>query len=178
MSRIGNKVIVIPNGVNVSINDNILSAKGPKGEAKIEIQKPLKVEIKGSEVFITRPNDEQFSRKIHGCMRALINNLIQGVHTPFKKVLEIQGVGYRANTEGKKLILQMGFSHNVVFDFPEGIDVSVEKNTIITISGIDKQKVGEFAAVVRKVRKPEPYKGKGIRYEGEHIRRKAGKTAK
>ncbi len=178
MSRIGNKVIVIPSDVKVSLLSNVLKAEGPKGVQEITVPSYLKVEINNNELVIKKLDDERLTNKMHGSFRALSYNLIMGVHELFSKTLEIQGVGYRASLDGNKLVMQMGFSHNVVMELPKGITCTVDKNTTIVISGADKQVVGEFAANVRKIRKPEPYKGKGIRYLGEHVRRKAGKTAK
>lgn len=178
MSRIGNKHILIPAGVTVEINGQTVKVKGPKGELERDVHALMKVEVKDGHVIVTRPNDQIRSRQLHGTTRALIANMVHGVNETFTKKLEIHGVGYRAQVQGSKLILTMGYSHPVEMEVPKGINVSVEKNVNLTISGIDKQAVGEFAAKVRLVRKPEPYKGKGIRYEGEHVRRKAGKTAK
>ncbi|MGI6787432.1 MAG: 50S ribosomal protein L6 [Acholeplasmataceae bacterium] len=179
MSRIGNKVIKIPQGVEVLLHENNeVVVKGPKGELKSQFNPLINIKIEGHEIKLSRPNNERFTRQIHGTTRALLANMVHGVHEEFKKKLVIIGVGYRAQVQGKTLVLTMGFSHPVEMPIPEGLNVVVDKNTEITISGIDRELVGEFAANVRKVRKPEPYKGKGIRYENEHVRRKAGKTAK
>lgn len=178
MSRIGNKPIIIPEGVTVEIKGNVINVKHKNLERSLEFPEVLTIEQKGNELLIKRPNDERQNRSLHGTFRAQIANLINGLHTPFQKVLEIIGVGYRANVEGNNLVLQLGFSHNVNMEIPKGLTVTVDKNTTVTISGVDKFTVGEFAANIRKLRKPEPYKGKGIRYQGEHVRRKAGKTAK
>lgn len=179
MSRIGNKVINIPAGVSVDINDNnFVTVKGPKGELAYQFNERLNINVEENELKITRPNNEIFMRKIHGTTRALLSNMVVGTTEGFKKQLEIHGVGYRAQLQGNKLVLQLGFSHPVEFDIPEGLTVEVPKNTELSVSGIDKQAVGEFAAKIRAVRKPEPYKGKGIRYVGEYVPRKAGKTAK
>jgi len=179
MSRIGNKIIVIPAGVEVKVGEtNEINVKGPKGELRRQFNETIGFEIEGTEITVTRPNEEKFTKMIHGTSRALLNNMVVGVSEGYTKELEIIGVGYRAALQGKKLVLNAGYSHPVEFDFPEGINVEVPNNTTVIITGISKQVVGEFAAVVRKVRPPEPYKGKGIRYKGEHVRRKEGKKAK
>ncbi len=179
MSRIGNKVIKIPAGVEVMLQENNeVVVKGPKGELKSQFNPIIDIKIENGEIKLSRPNNERFTRQIHGTTRALLANMVHGVHEEFKKKLIILGVGYRAQVNGNTLALTMGFSHPVDLEIPEGLTVTVEKNTEVTISGISKELVGEFAANVRKIRKPEPYKGKGIRYENEHVRRKAGKTAK
>lgn len=179
MSRIGNKVIKIPAGVEVMLQENNeVVVKGPKGELKSQFNPIIDIKIENGEIKLSRPNNERFTRQIHGTTRALLANMVHGVHEEFKKKLIILGVGYRAQVNGNTLALTMGFSHPVDLEILEGLTVTVEKNTEVTISGISKELVGEFAANVRKVRKPEPYKGKGIRYENEHVRRKAGKTAK
>lgn len=179
MSRIGNKVIQVPASVTVTIaDDNFVTVKGPKGELEFKFNEILDIKQEGTEIQISRPNDEQFTRKIHGTTRALLANMIHGVSEGFKKQLEIRGVGYRAALSGNKLSLSLGFSHPIDLEIPKGLSVEVPKNTEINVLGIDKQAVGEFAAVIRSFRKPEPYKGKGIRYVGEFVFRKAGKTAK
>ncbi|NLK12271.1 MAG: 50S ribosomal protein L6 [Candidatus Phytoplasma sp.] len=179
MSRIGNKVIQVPAGVTVEISEtNFVSVKGPKGQLEFQFNENLNIELEGTELKVSRPNNEIFTRKIHGTTRALLSNMVIGVSEGFKKQLEIIGVGYRAQLQGNKLVLALGFSHPVELDIPAGLTVEVPKNTEITINGIDKQLVGEFAANIRRLRKPEPYKGKGIRYVGEYVPRKAGKTAK
>lgn len=179
MSRIGNKVIVVPAGVTVSVEDkNFVTVKGPKGQLEYQFNETLGIKSEGNEVAVSRPNDLQFTRKIHGTTRALLSNMVTGVSDGFSKKLEIKGVGYRASLQGNKLVLQLGFSHNVEVNIPDGISVEVPKNTELVVSGIDKQLVGEFAANIRAYKKPEPYKGKGIRYVDEYVRRKAGKTAK
>lgn len=178
MSRIGNKVILVPASVSVTIDNNFVNVKGPKGELSSQFNKDLSIKLEGNEIRISRPNDDIFSRKIHGTTRALLANMVTGVTDGFKKQLEIKGVGYRAQLNGNVLSLSVGYSHPVDFELPNGISVELPKNTDIIISGIDKQEVGDFAANVRAVCKPEPYKGKGIRYIDEHVRRKAGKTAK
>lgn len=179
MSRIGNKVIQVPADVTVTISsDNNVVVKGPKGQLEFTFNENLKIALDGTELSVTRPNDEIFTRKIHGTTRSLLNNMVIGVTEGFKKQLEIRGVGYRAQLQGNKVVLQMGFSHPVELDVPKGVTVTIPKNTEVTIEGADKQLVGEFAAKIRKVKKPEPYLGKGIRYVGEYVPRKAGKTAK
>ena len=179
MSPIGNKVIVVPAGVTVDIReDNFVTVKGPKGQLEQAFNQVLDIQLDGNLITIKRPNNEMFTRKIHGTTRALLFNMITGVSEGYSKKLEIKGVGYRAQLQGKLLVLQLGFSHNVEMEIPEGITLDVPKNTEITVNGIDKAAVGQFAAEIRKHRKPEPYKGKGIRYVDEYVARKAGKTAK
>jgi large subunit ribosomal protein L6 len=179
MSRIGNKVIQVPAGVTVTVSpENYVVVKGPKGQLEFQFNQNLTIKLEGNEIAVTRPNDEIFSRKIHGTTRALIQNMVTGVKDGFKKQLEIKGVGYRAQLQGNTVVLNMGFSHPVELEIPEGVTVTIPKNTEVTIEGADKQAVGEFAAKIRSVRKPEPYLGKGIRYVGEYVPRKAGKTAK
>jgi len=179
MSRIGNKVISIPAGVEVKIGENnVVTVKGPKGELTRDFNADLGFNVEGSEITVTRPNDEKISKMLHGTTRALLNNMIVGVSAGFTRELEIIGVGYRAAKQGEKLVLSAGYSHPVELVAPEGLTVEVPTQTSVVISGIDKQVVGEFAANVRKVRPPEPYKGKGIRYKDEHVRRKEGKKAK
>lgn len=179
MSRIGKKNITIPSGVTITQNDGVIEVKGGKGTLQFTVPTAITVEIEGVEVRVSRSSDEREERSLHGLTRAMIANMIEGVTEGFSKKLEIIGVGYKAQVTGKVLNLSLGFSHPVDMEAPMGIEVSMDKdakNTII-ISGIDKQLVGEFAANIRKLRKPEPYKGKGIRYVGEYVRRKAGKTA-
>ena len=178
MSRIGNKAISIPAGVTVNVNDNIVTVKGPKGELSFQFNSKLEVNVEATEVVVKRPNDSKEMKTIHGTTRAIIHNLVVGVSEGFKKTLEVNGVGYRAALQGNKLVVSAGYSHNVEKIIPAGLKVELPKNTTIVISGIDKQLVGQFAAEVRDIRKPEPYKGKGIKYDNEHIRRKEGKTAK
>ena len=179
MSRIGNKLINIPAGVTVAVAEgNLVTVKGPKGELKAKFNSELTISVEGTTVVVKRPNDTKEIKTIHGTTRALLNNMVVGVSEGFKKTLEINGVGYRAQMQGKKLIVSAGYSHNVEMDVPEGLKVELPKNTQIIISGIDKQVVGQFAAEIRDIRKPEPYKGKGIKYDYEVIRRKEGKTAK
>ena len=178
MSRIGNKVITIPAGVEVSINDNFATVKGPKGELKQQFDKDMTFNIEGNEITVVRPSDSKRHRTVHGTTRAILANMIEGVSAGFKKELELIGVGYRAQMQGKKLVLSVGYSHPVEFEEIDGIKLGVEGNTKVSIEGINKEVVGQYAAKVRAVRPPEPYKGKGIRYVGEYVRRKEGKTGK
>ena len=178
MSRIGNKVITIPAGVEVNLDDNFATVKGPKGELKQQFDKDMTFNVEGSEITVVRPSDSKRHRTVHGTTRAILANMIEGVSTGFKKELELIGVGYRAQMQGKKLVLSVGYSHPVEFEEIEGIKLGVEGNTKVSIEGINKEVVGQYAAKVRAVRPPEPYKGKGIRYVGEYVRRKEGKTGK
>jgi len=178
MSRIGKKPILIPEKVDVKISNGLVVVSGPKGELKRNVHSLIKIEVKDKEIVLNIKNeDDKLEKSLWGTERQLINNMIVGVNEGFSKKLEINGVGYRAATSGKSLTLSVGYSHPVEFKIPEGIDVSVEKN-LITVSGIDKQQVGEISAQIRKIRKPEPYKGKGIKYIDEVVIRKAGKQAK
>jgi len=174
MSRIGKAPVIIPKGCTVTLDGTTFSAKGPKGELKMDVHPEITVTINETEVLVTRPSDHRTHRSLHGLTRNLINNLVLGVSQGFEKKLEVSGVGYKAASEGNKLTLNVGYSHPVVMEIPKGITVSVEK-AVITIQGIDKQQLGQFAANIRKVRPPEPYKGHGIKYSTEVIRRKAGK---
>ena len=177
MSRLGKLAIKIPSGTQVTFNDNFVIVKGPKGELKQELHSKVKAEIKDDQIIISvKKEDDKEERSLWGLFRALINNMVVGVNDGFQKKLEIKGVGYKVAVVGKKINLSLGFSHPVEMDIPEGLTAVAEGNEI-TISGADKQSVGEFSAQIRKLRKPEPYKGKGIRYSDEIIRRKAGKTA-
>ncbi|MBC9927641.1 MULTISPECIES: 50S ribosomal protein L6 [unclassified Leucobacter] len=178
MSRIGKLPISVPGGVNVSIDGQSVTVKGPKGELKLVIAEPIRVSLEEGQVLVTRPDDERDSRALHGLSRTLINNNIIGVTEGYSKGLEVVGTGYRVVAKGTGLELALGFSHPVLVDAPEGISFELEGNTKITVRGIDKQAVGETAANIRKLKKPEPYKGKGIRYAGEIVRRKAGKAGK
>lgn len=179
MSRIGNKAITLPAGVTVEVKENnFTTVKGPKGELSFQFNSELEIATEGSECVVKRPNDTKPMKMMHGTTRALLNNMVVGVSTGFSKTLEINGVGYRAQLQGNKIIVNAGYSNPVELDIPEGIKLELPKNTQIIVSGIDKQKVGQFAAEIRQIRKPEPYKGKGIKYSDEHIRRKEGKTAK
>ena len=177
MSRIGNRKINIPDGVTVTVNDNVVTVKGPKGELTNSFNKDMKIDVNENILTITRPNDLKTTKSLHGTTNALIENMIIGVSEGYKKELEIVGVGYRFNVQGNKINVNAGFSHPVEVIVPNDLKAEQVSTTEIAISGIDKQKVSEFAANIRKLRKPEPYKGKGIRFKGEHIRRKEGKKA-
>ena len=177
MSRIGNRKIAIPEGVTVTVENNIVTVKGPKGELSETFNKELTITVEENNVIVKRPNDLKLIKSLHGTTNANITNMIVGVSEGYKKELEIVGVGYRFQVTGNKVNVNAGFSHPVVVEAPAGLKVEQVNATEIAISGIDKQKVSEFAANIRKLRKPEPYKGKGIRYKGEHIRRKEGKKA-
>ncbi|MGL4373415.1 MAG: 50S ribosomal protein L6 [Turicibacter sp.] len=179
MSRIGNKPVALPSGVEVIVaENNLVTVKGPKGELSRSFSPNMTFSIEGNVVTIVRPNDNKENKMLHGTTRALLNNMVVGVSEGFKRELEILGVGYRAQKQGEKLVLAVGYSHPVEMEAPAGVTVEVPNNTNIVLSGIDKQVVGEFAANIRSVRAPEPYKGKGIRYKGEQVRRKEGKKAK
>ena len=178
MSRIGNKVIVLPAGVEISNKDNVVTVKGPKGELTREFSKDIEIRVEGTEVTLHRPNDSKEMKTIHGTTRALLNNMVIGVSEGFKKQLEMRGVGYRAQLQGNKLVLAVGKSHPDEVEAPAGITFELPNPTTIVISGISKEKVGQTAAYVRSLRSPEPYKGKGIRYVGEYVRLKEGKTGK
>ncbi|MBW6457627.1 MAG: 50S ribosomal protein L6 [FCB group bacterium] len=177
MSRVGKKPIPIPNGVTVDIKEHVIRVKGPKGELETAIHADIDVKTDNGSLVVERPSDEKKVRALHGLTRALINNMIIGVSEGYEIALQIVGVGYQAEVKSNdRLLLSLGYSHQILMDAPEGISFSATRD-IIKISGIDKQKVGEVAAQIRKLRKPEPYKGKGIRYVGEQVKRKAGKTA-
>ena len=178
MSRIGRLPITVPGGVTVSQEDRVVTVKGPKGELQLTIPDPIEVAIEDNTVTVTRPDDERESRALHGLVRTLINNNITGVTEGFQKTLEVVGTGYRVAAKGQSLEFALGYSHSITVEPPAGVTFSVEGNDKVTVSGIDKQAVGEAAANIRKLRKPEPYKGKGVRYEGEYVRRKAGKAGK
>jgi large subunit ribosomal protein L6 len=178
MSRIGNRQLAIPEGVTVEVNGNVVTVKGSKGELSLTTSDVVTVEVKEGTVVVTRKNETIPARQIHGTTNANIRNMIIGVSEGYSKALEIVGVGYRFNLKGNKLVINAGYAHPVEVEIPSDLKLSVEGNNRVTISGISKERVGEFAANIRKVRKPEPYKGKGIRYVGEHIRRKEGKKAK
>ena len=179
MSRIGRMPIAVPAGVTVTITeDNLVIVKGPKGELSEQVNKDIKVELENGVITVSRPSDSKPHRSMHGLYRALINNMVVGVTKGFEKVLLMEGVGYRAQVDGKVLTLNVGYSHPVVFNPPEGIEFEAPAATKIVVKGYNKQVVGELAAEIRAVRKPEPYLGKGIRYENEHIRRKEGKAGK
>ncbi len=177
MSRIGKKPVTIPKGVKVELAQNIIKVSGAKGELKTEIHPNISVEIKSEEVLVVRKNDEKANKALHGLFRALIANMIVGVTQGYSKKLELVGVGYRAKMQGKVLHMAVGLSHPIVFRFPDSIKIDVPVETSIIISGIDKQLVGLIAAKIRSFRPPEPYQGKGIKYDTEIVRRKAGKTA-
>jgi large subunit ribosomal protein L6 len=178
VSRIGNKLVEIPAGVTITQNGNTVTVKGPKGELTQTFSELITINVEGNTATFTRANEEKFTKSIHGTTRALFSNMVVGVSEGFKKDLELIGVGYRAQLQGNKLVLNVGYSHPVEFTPEEGVTVEVNANTKITISGYDKEKVGALAANVRAVRPPEPYKGKGIKYSDEIIRRKEGKTGK
>lgn len=177
MSRIGNRKLNIPDNVTVSVDNRIVYVKGPKGELNLALTEGINVEVKEKEVIVTRENEQKKIKSMHGTTNSLISNMITGVSEGYSKGLEINGVGYSFNVKGNKIGIKAGFSHPVDVEIPDGITVEQVSNTEITVKGIDKRKVGEFAANIRKYRKPEPYKGKGIRYKDEYIRRKEGKKA-
>jgi large subunit ribosomal protein L6 len=177
MSRIGKKPVAIPNNVTVTVDGSTVKVKGPKGELTRTFDPGMKISVEGNEVIIDRPGEEKRDRAMHGLTRALLANMVTGVTEGFKKTLEIVGVGYKAEKRGKNLVVTVGYSHPVNYPEPSGITLSTPVPTTIVIEGIDKQKVGQVAAELREFRPPEPYKGKGIRYQGEQVRRKAGKTA-
>lgn len=179
MSRIGRQPVVVPDGVDVAINNGTITIKGKNGELPFTYHPKMSVEYSTDDkkIVVTRPDDSRECRALHGLTRSLIDNMVKGVVTPFEKQLEIQGVGYNAQLEGNKLRLQVGFANTVILEVPKGVDCEVNKpGTLITVRSADKQAVGQFAANIRRVRPPEPYKGKGIRYVGEYVRRKAGKA--
>lgn len=178
MSRVGSKPVDLPQGVDVKVDGTAVTVKGSKGELNRLFHERMGFDVEESVVTVTRPDDTRESRALHGLSRALLNNMVVGVSDGFSKELEIQGVGYRASLKGKDIELLVGFSHAVVVEAPEGITFEVPEQTKIIVSGIDKELVGQVAANIRKVRPPEPYKGKGIRYVGEYVRRKAGKAGK
>ena len=178
MSRIGLNPITIPAGVDVNVNGTTVTVKGPNGTLSMDAHPNMTVSIEGSEVIVSRPNDDKENRSLHGLTRTLIHNMIVGVTEGFKKNLEVNGVGYRVQMQGNNLVMNLGFSHQVTMEAPEGIKVECPSANAIVISGADKQMVGQFAAQVREKRPPEPYKGKGIKYAEEHIRRKEGKAGK
>lgn len=178
MSRIGLKPVTVPNGVEVKIENGKVTVKGPKGELSEKISPHMQIKLENGEINISRPNDEKNIKALHGLTRSLIANMVQGVTEGFKKELVIVGTGYRASKQGKKLNLTLGFSHPLELEDPEGIEVEVPEQDKITVKGIDKQKVGQYAAHIRSYRSPEPYKGKGIRYKDEYVKRKVGKTGK
>jgi large subunit ribosomal protein L6 len=178
MSRIGKQPIAIPAGVTVEVAEGTVSVKGPGGALSQVVDRDMRVTVEGGEVRVERPSNERQHRSLHGLTRSLIANMVVGVTDGYSKTLEIHGVGYRASLKGKAVELQVGFSHPVTFPAPDGIEFEVPAPNRVVVRGIDKQLVGETAARIRRIRKPEPYKGKGIRYEGEYVRKKAGKAAK
>ena len=178
MSRIGRKPITIPAGVEVKVNGNEVFVKGPKGELKDTFNADMAIALEGNEIIVTRPSDNKEHRALHGLTRTLIANMVEGVANGYSKTLEVNGIGYRAQKQGKNLVMNLGYSHQVIMEETAGITIEVPNPNQIIISGADKQKVGQFAAEVREKRPPEPYKGKGIKYAGEYIRRKEGKAAK
>jgi large subunit ribosomal protein L6 len=177
MSRIGKQPIPVPSGVDVAIEPELVRVKGPKGELQERVSPAMSVTQENGEIVVTRPTDRGEHRALHGLTRSLIANMVEGVTGGYEKRLEIQGVGYRAQLQGRKLVLALGYSHPVELDAPDGIEFEVPQPTRIVVRGISKQAVGEVAAIIRKQRPPEPYKGKGIRYEGEYVARKVGKRA-
>src|SRR5207253_2381237 len=178
MSRVGKNPIAIPSGVEVRIEGTHVSVKGPKGELSRELDPEMRIEQKDGQIIVSRPSEQPRHRAMHGLTRSLVANMVTGVTTGFSKTLELQGVGYRAQMQGRDLVLAIGYSHPVNVPPPPGIDFEVEGTSKITVKGINREQVGQVAADVRKVRPPEPYKGKGIRYTGEYVRRKAGKAGK
>ncbi|GIN22809.1 MAG TPA: 50S ribosomal protein L6 [Bacillus bacterium] len=178
MSRIGKKPIEIPSGVTVTQDGNKVTVKGPKGELSNTFNSDINISIEDNVINVTRPSDAKEHRSLHGTTRSLIANMVEGVSKGFEKSLELVGVGYRAQKQGKKLVLNVGYSHPVEFDPEDGIEIDVPSNTKVIVKGYNKERVGALASDIRAVRPPEPYKGKGIRYEGEYVRRKEGKTGK
>lgn len=178
MSRVGKAPIAVPAGVDVKIDGQFVEVKGPKGTLNLEVPAPISIALEDNEIVVSRPDDHRKSRSLHGLSRSLVNNLVVGVTEGYTIKMEIFGVGYRVALKGKDLEFSLGYSHPVLIEAPEGITFAVDGNTKLSVSGIDKQKVGQVAAIIRRLRKDDPYKGKGIRYEGEQIRRKVGKTGK
>ncbi|ALV22257.1 MULTISPECIES: 50S ribosomal protein L6 [Carnobacterium] len=178
MSRIGNKTITVPEGVTITRNENEVTVKGPKGELTRSFSPIITMTVDGNEISFARPNDLKENRAMHGTMRANLNNMIVGVTVGFEKALDLIGVGYRAQLQGNKLVMNVGYSHPIEFNVEEGLTVEVPANTRVVVKGTNKERVGELAANIRAVRPPEPYKGKGIRYVDEFVRRKEGKTGK
>jgi len=176
MSRIGKKPVTLPKGVAVEIQGNTVAVKGPKGELRRTLHTEMQVALADGQVTVSRPSDEKRHKALHGLSRTLVQNMVEGVSKGFSKTLEIQGVGYKAEAKPYGVNLIVGYSHPVKYEAPKGIKISVENNTVVKIEGADKESVGQVAAELRSVRPPEPYKGKGIRYQGEQVRRKAGKT--
>ena len=178
MSRIGRQPIPVPGGVDVNIDGRKITVRGPKGELSHTVSDPIKINLDDGALTVTRPNDQNTVRALHGLTRALLNNMVVGVTEGYRKTLEIVGVGYRVQAKGKNLEFSLGYSHPILVEAPDGITFNVERPTVFSVEGIDKQKVGEVAANIRKLRRPDPYKGKGVRYQGEQIRRKVGKAGK
>lgn len=178
MSRIGRKPITVPSGVDVKIDGSHITVKGPKGTLEQNFHKDMNVEVQGNEIIVTRPSENKMHKSLHGLTRTLISNMIVGVSEGFKKELEIQGVGYRAAKQGKNLVMNLGYSHQVIVPEIAGITIDVPAPNRIIVNGCDKQMVGQFAAEIREKRPPEPYKGKGVRYLGEYVARKEGKAGK
>ncbi|HUG02190.1 MAG TPA: 50S ribosomal protein L6 [Longimicrobiales bacterium] len=176
MSRIGKMPVVIPSGVTVDIEEGLVRVKGPRGELTQTLRPEVSLALEDGELTVTRESDAKPHRALHGLTRALVANMVRGVTEGFQKSLELQGVGYRAEKRGNTLVLTVGYSHPVEYPEPDGVSISTPAPTVIVVEGADKQRVGQAAAEIRQVRPPEPYKGKGIRYQGEHVRRKAGKT--
>ncbi len=177
MSRIGKKPVDIPDKVQVTLEGNLLKAKGPKGEMMQELPAEIDCKLENDQLVFTRPNEQRQMRAKHGLARSLAFNAVEGVSNGFQKILDIEGVGYRAEMRGDRLLLSLGFSHPILMVPPQGVELKTPTNNVIEIFGADKQLVGQFAAIIRDLRPPEPYKGKGIRYRGEYVRRKAGKTS-
>ncbi len=175
MSRVGKNPVVLPQGVSANLDGQIIKVKGPKGELSLEVHRDIEAKIDGTNVTVAPRNEERQTRALWATMQRRIKNMVIGVSNGYEKNLEIEGVGYRSNLQGKELVLQLGFSHDIRYPVPEGITIAVEKQTAIKITGIDKEKVGQVAAEIRGYKPPEPYKGKGIRYAGEYIIRKEGK---
>ncbi|WHY18951.1 50S ribosomal protein L6 [Paenibacillus sp. G2S3] len=178
MSRIGRKPIAVPSGVDVTLDNAVITVKGPKGSLTRELHKDMKVTVENNEITVVRPSDNKLHRSLHGTTRSVVNNMVAGVTEGFSKSLELVGVGYRASKSGDKIVLNVGYSHPVEITPEAGIEFEVPANTKIIVRGIDKERVGAYAAKIRSVREPEPYKGKGIKYEGERIIRKEGKAGK
>lgn len=178
MSRIGNAPITIPEGTDISIKYDVVEVKGPKGTLKSNFHRLVKISKEDDQVIVKRRNETNKARSLHGLTRALIANMVEGVNQGYKKTLELVGTGYRVKKQLKELTFSLGFSHDIKYSAPEGVDLEIEGRDIVHITGIDKQKVGQVAAEIRSLRPPEPYKGKGIRYRGEQVRRKPGKQAK
>lgn len=178
MSRIGRKALTLPKGVEVTVAGGLVRVKGPKGEITKTLHPRVSVQVENGQVLVGRSTDEKADRSLHGTERNVIKNLVEGVSQGYTRVLEISGVGYRAQLQGKKLLLNLGHTHQIEFPLPPGVDAAVDKQTTVTLKGIDKYLLGQTAANIRAMRKPEPYKGKGVKYAGEHIIRKEGKTGK